>query len=290
MPVKSSSHTHAKDGMYESHDCCFNKDCSRGFMRNLKNMDFGRKLLGTLVGIMLVYSIVFLGTLIRNNLQKFYFIGKADRAEHTISVEGQGKVTVLPDIGMTSMGMVAEAPTVAEAQQKNTETMNKLITRLKELGVDAKDIQTANYNVYPQYNYTEKDGQTLKGYQVSQNVSVKIRNLQNAQKVLALAGEVGANSVSGISFTIDDRDVYKAQAREIAIKKVHDKAESLSRSLGVRVVGIVNYNEYEGGQNEYPLYKSNMVADSAPASVPAPSIEPGSTDVILNVSVTYQIQ
>ncbi len=290
MPVKPSSRVQTKEGMYEAHDCCFNKECSRGFMRNLKNMEFGKKLLATLLGIFLVYSIVLVGTLIRNNLQSFYFIGKADAPEHTINVEAQGKVTVIPDIAMTSMGMLAEAPTVAEAQQKNTETMNTLIARLKALGIDSKDIQTTNYNVYPQYNYTEKEGQTLKGYQVSQNVSVKFRNLANSQKVLALAGEVGANSVSGITFTIDDRDVYKAQAREIAIKKVHDKAAALSASLGVRIVGIVSYNEFEGSQNDYPMYKSNMMAESAVGAVPAPSIEPGSTDVILNVSVSYQIR
>lgn len=289
MPVKPTA-SHAKEAMYEAHDCCFSKDCSRSYMRNLKNMDFGRKLLATLLGIFLVYATIFVGTLTRNNLREFYFIGKADAPEHAITVESQGKVTVIPDIAMTNLGMTSEALTVAEAQQKNTETMNKLIARLKELGIDSKDIQTANYNVYPQYNYTEKEGQTLKGYQVSQNVSVKIRNLQNSQKVLALAGEVGANSVSGISFTIDDRDVYKAQAREIAIKKIQAKAAALSQSLGVNIVGIVSYNEYEGGQNDYPMYKSNVMAEGVGAAAPAPSIEPGSTDVMLNVSVTYQIQ
>jgi len=287
MPVKSST-ARAKSEMYESHDCCFNKDCSRGFMRNLRNMDFGRKILATLLGIFMVYAIVFLASVIRNNLQEFYFIGKAETPEHVISVESQGKVTVVPDIAMTNMGMTAEAATVAEAQAKNTDTMNKLVERLKALGIESKDIQTANYNVYPQYNYTEAQGQVLKGYQVSQNVTIKIRNLQNANRVLALAGEVGLNNVSGITFTIDDRDVYKAQAREIAIKKVQAKADDLSKALGVQIVGIVSYNEYEGGQNEYPLYKSNVMAeDSAGAT---PSIEPGSTDVILSVNVTYQIQ
>lgn len=287
MPVKSSSTSSAKAAMYESHDCCFSKECSRGFMRNMKNMDFGRKILATLLGILLVYGTVFLATVIRNNLQEFYFIGKADSSEHMISVESQGKVTVVPDIAVTNMGMIAEAATVAEAQQKNTETMNKLIEQLKALGVGSKDIQTANYNVYPQYNYTEAAGQVLKGYQVSQNVTVKIRNLQNANRVLALAGEVGLNNVSGINFTIDDRDVYKAQAREIAIKKAQEKALSLSRTLGVRIMGVVSYNEYEGG-NEYPLYKANVMAEDAGRGA-APSIEPGSTDVILNVNVTYQI-
>ncbi len=288
MPVKSSTSSQAKSAMYEAHDCCFNKECSRGFMRNLKNMDFGRKILLTLLGILLVYATVLFATMIRNNLREFYFIGRAEIPEHTISVESQGKVTVVPDIAMTNMGMTAEAPTVAEAQQKNTDTMNKLIERLKALGIESRDIQTANYNVYPQYNYTEAEGQVLKGYQVSQNVTIKIRNLQNANKVLALAGEVGLNNVSGITFTIDDRDVYKAQAREIAIKKVHEKAEALSRSLGVQIVGIVAYNEYEAGQTDYPFYKSNLVAEDAARSV-SPSIEPGSTDVILSVNVTYQI-
>ena len=287
MPVKSST-ARTKNEMYESHDCCFNKDCSRGFMRNMRNMDFGRKILATLLGILMVYGTVFLASLIRNNLQKFNYIGKADTPEHVISVESQGKVTVVPDIAVTNMGMTAEAPTVAEAQAKNTDTMNKLIEKLKGLGIESKDIQTANYNVYPQYNYTEAAGQVLKGYQVSQNVSIKIRNLQNANKVLALAGEVGLNNVSGINFTIDDRDVYKAQAREIAIKKVHEKAEALSKALGVRVVGIVSYSEYEGTPNDYPLYKSNVMAESATGATP--SIEPGSTDVILSVNVTYEIQ
>lgn len=289
MPVKPSvSSSSAKSAMYEAHDCCFSKDCSRAYMRHLKNMDFGRKLLATLTGIFLVYATVLVATSIRNNLQSFYFIGKADRPEHTITVESQGKVTVTPDIATTNMGMTAEAPTVAEAQEKNTNTMNALIERLKALGIDSKDIQTSNYNVWPQYNYTEKEGQVLRGYQVSQNVSVKIRNLQNANKVLALAGEVGINNVSGITFTIDDRDVYKAKAREIALKKVQDKAAALSASLGVRIVGVVSYNESEGSQNDYPLYKSNMVAESAP--VAAPSIEPGTTDVILTVNVTYEIE
>ncbi len=251
-------------------------------------MNSQHKILATLGGIVLVCMIVLFGTMIRNNIQTFHFIGKADRSEHTFSVESQGKVVVTPDIATTNMGMTAEAPTVAEAQEKNTKTMNMLIEKLKALGIEAKDIQTANYNVWPQYNYTEKDGQVLKGYQVSQNVSVKIRNLQNANNVLALAGEVGINNVSGITFTIDDRDVYKAKAREIALKKVHDKAEALAASLGVRIVGVVSYSEYEGGQNDYSLYKTNMVAESAPMA--APSVEPGTTDVILSVNVTYEIQ
>lgn len=289
MPVKSNPVRATKNEMFESHDCCFQKDCSQKFSQKIKNMDFTHKLLYTLVGIFLVYSIVFVGTLIRNNLQKFYFIGKADRMERTISLDAQGKVTVRPDIAETSLGMMAEAPTVAEAQQKNTDVMNKLIEKLKTLGIDAKDIQTANYNVYPQYNYTEKEGQVLKGYQVTQNINVKIRDLKKASQVLSLAGEVGANSVSGINFTVDDRDVYKAQARELAIKKIQDKAATLSAELGIKIKGIVTFSEYESSPGDYPMYKTNMMMDVG-AAAPSPSVEPGTTDVVLTVNVVYSIE
>ena len=260
-------------------------------VKNISENSYGRKILLVLVGILLVYGIVFLGTLIRNNLEKFYFIGKADRSERIILVEAQGKVRVSPDVAITTMGMTSEAVTVAEAQKKNTDVMNKLIEKLKVLGIEAKDIQTASYNVYPQYNYTDKDGQVLKGYQVSQSVTIKIRNLDNATKVLSLAGEVGANNVSGISFIIDDREKYKEQAREIAIEKVQTKIINLSRVLGVRVVGVVSYNEYEGSGYQ-PEYAANMVVKSEMGGMggAAPAIEPGNTDVTLNVNVTFEIR
>lgn len=248
---------------------------------------YGGKILVTVLIIFMVYAVVFLGTLIRNNMQKFYSIGRAEKSERTMVIEAQGKVTIKPDIAVTSMGMVSEAATVAEAQKKNTEVMNKLIEKLKELSIEAKDIQTVNYNVYPQYDYTQAEGQKLKGYQVSQNVTVKIRNLDNANKVLALAGEVGANNVSGLSFTVDDRDLYKNQALEQALQKVHQKALVRSRALGVRVVGVMSYSEYEGEQGGY----GGPVAKSVEQSLGAnPAVESGSTEVVMNVTVTYEIR
>ena len=251
--------------------------------------DFGKKIMLTLFGILLAYSVVWMGTLIRNNLEEYYFIGQADKMERTITVNGIGEVTAKPDIAMTTMGMVAEGLTVLEAQQKNNDVMNELIARLKGLGIDEDDIQTANYNIYPRYDYTEDDGRTLAGYEVRQNVSVKIRDLENANNVLALAGEVGANNVSGLQFTIDDDEVYKAQAREEALVQVAEKARSLSRSLGVKLVSIVAYNEYEAGKG-YPEYRY-MAADTALGlGGSIPEIESGSMDVSMNVSVTFEIR
>jgi len=253
--------------------------------------DFGKKILWTLIGILVAYSIVFLGTMIRNNLQKFNYIGKADKAERTILISAEGKSTVVPDIGETTIGFEAEAKTVAEAQEKNTKVMNSLIEKLKALGIDEKDIQTANYNVYPQYDYLEKEGRVLRGYMVSQNVQVKIRNLDISDKVFALAGEVGANQVGGLNFTIDERDTYVAEARQEALKKVEEKATLLANSLGMTLGKVLSYDEYESG-GAVPMYKAyaeDMVYGMG-GGVSAPAIEAGSTEVVLNVNVTFEIK
>lgn len=264
--------------------CCTDKKCYSGHC-----CSFGKKIILTLVGILLVYVIVFVGSLIRNNIQKFYFIGKADKMERTILVQGIGKVTVKPDIAQVTMGTTSDGKTVEEAQTKNTEVMNKMLGKLKALNIEEKDIQTSNYNIYPQYDYTEDKGQVLKGYQVSQNVTIKVRNLQNADKVVALAGEVGANNVGGLQFTFDDKEVYKDQARELALKQIAEKAKGLSKSLGVRLIAVVSYDEYEGGNVPYMPMKYDVMGMGG-ATEAAPSIQAGTNEVILNVNVGFEIR
>ena len=176
---------------------------------------------------------------------------------------------------------------MAEAQQKNTAVMNSLIESLKALGISDDDIQTANYNVYPRYNYTEDEGQVLEGYQVSQNVTIKIRNLAVSNDVLALAGEVGANTVSGLDFTIDDTDSYIAQARDEALRKSKKKAMVIADSLGVNIISVISYDEFEQGR-DYDVLPYR--AESFALGGAAPQIEPGTEEVRLGVRVTFEIQ
>lgn len=247
---------------------------------------FAKKIMLTLLGILLVYIIVLVGTIIRNNLAKYDVIGFSDKMERTIMIEAEGKVTAKPDIAMTTMGMAAKGKTVLEAQQKNTEAMNKLIAKLKDLRISGDDIQTANYNVYPEYD--NKDGSsTLIGYSVSQSVQIKIRDLKNADKVLGLAGELGLNNVGGLSFTIDDNDVYIAEARQKAMEKAAEKARVLSQMLGVKITGIVSYSEYEAdGKGVY--YKA--MEDYGMGGGLTPTIESGSTDLVMHVSILLGIK
>jgi len=282
MPVKKKPLKPA-EVMPENKSCCALMKCGCG--------ELVKKLFVTLLGILLVYVIVLVGSMIRNNLQEYIYIGQADRMERTITVEAEGKVTATPDIAVTTMGMVSEGETVAEAQEKNTLVMNELTTKLKNLGIVEDDLQTMNYNVYPRYDYTEDEGRVLEGYEVHQSLKVKIRDLDMANSVLALAGEVGTNSVSGLDFILDDDEVYKAQAREKALEKVGEKTRILAQSLGLEVVKVVSYDEYESGSNGIPVYKA--YAESAyglGGGVPSPDVQAGSTDVMMNVAVTFEIR
>jgi len=250
--------------------------------------EFVKRIFLTLAGVLLVYIIFWVGTLIRNNIASYSSIGFADKMERTISFSAEGRATATPDIAITSIGMIAEGKTVQEAQTQNTEVMNKLIVGLQKIGIAKEDIRTQNYNVSPQYNYSD-EGRELTGYEVNQSVSVKIRNLEHANAVFALATDVGANTVGGLDFSIDDREVYVAVARADAMEKLAKKARIVAQSIGVRLGDIVTYNEYENGG--MPMYDRAYAVDAyGMGGSMAPAIEPGSSDVVLTVNVTFEIK
>lgn len=300
MPVKKKSTTSStKRGTSKksaastpSHDCCYDRGCGIGMGMNpnaaIQSSGFARKILLTLVGVLLAYVIVFVGTLIRNNIAAYSHIGLADRDERVITVDGYAKVTVAPDIGTTMMGVQSSAPTVAEAQATNTETMNNLIQSLKDLGIADEDIQTQSYDVYPFYDYTSEDGRALEGYDVSQNVEITIRDLEKADDVLALAGVVGANIVSGVTFEIEDPAAFQEEARKMAIKDAFGKAKQLASELGVRLVSVNSFYEY--GDDNYERLKYAAYDTATGMGGAAPQIEAGVNDVEVSVSITYEIR
>jgi uncharacterized protein YggE len=253
--------------------------------------DMGRKIMLTLIAILIAYGIVFLGALIRNELREYYTIGYADKMERTISLDAVGKAEVVPDIAMTTIGMIAQGETVESAQVQNTLVMNTLLEQLRALGIAQADIETTNYNIYPIYNFTESDGRVQDGYEVSQSVVVKIRDIEVANSVLALAGEVGANSVSGLRFTIDDTEVYKAEARADALRQIDAKARQLKKMLGVDVVSVINYYEYDAAGYGPLAYERSFMSDEMVfGSSVLPDIEAGTKEVLLNVSITFEIR
>lgn len=247
---------------------------------------FIRNLFITFAGILMVYVIFWVGTEIRNNLREHRYIGQADRPVHVVSIQGTGEVYGVPTLAKVQLGLVTEAPTVIQAQAANTTSMNELQAGLRATGIPEKDIQTQNYNLYPVYVYREGE-QKLTGYSVNHVVEVRLRELDRIDDVLQLASSRGANQISGIEFTIEDKDDLVAEARTEALEKVQRKIRDLASALGVRVVRVAGFNEYvpeDGGH--LPLYaRGGFLAEES-----VPEVSSGSEKIQVIVTVDFEVE
>lgn len=240
-----------------------------------------------LMALALLALTVWLGFKARNEARMYDYIG-VPLERNVITVDGTGKVVGIPDIANVDLGTTVEKPTVGAAQAENTKTMNALIAKLKDMGVDQKDIQTTAYNVYPQYDYNDGK-QRLRGYTVSQNVHVKVRDLAKVGDILGTAGTLGANQIGGIAFSVDDPEALKAEARVKALENAKAKAEALADVAGVKLHRVVSFSESYGGGVPQPMYYAKDAVGMGGAEA-APSVEAGSNDISVNVSITYEIQ
>ncbi|MFA5358452.1 MAG: SIMPL domain-containing protein [Patescibacteria group bacterium] len=245
---------------------------------------------GVLFKIILVIVIVAGILLIRNWYKSYDYIGQAQTRD-TIAIQGMGKVVVVPDIATFNIGLVTNRLTVAAAQKENTDKMNNITKALKDLGIDDKDIKTSNYNISPDYRW-DGNRSTLAGYIVNQSVTVKVRDLEKVGDIFAKAGELGANDVSGLQFTVDDQEEFKAQARSKALNNAKVKAEALAKDLGIKLGKVVNFSESFGGGQPTPYYGiggSVEMMKSLSSVAPAPDVQVGSTEIQDDVTVMYEV-
>ncbi len=261
---------------------------------------------------LLVMGIVLLSVMSLGQLMGLRYIGTGVQATNSITVSGEGEMYAVPDIATFTFSVVSEKSTVAAAQSDVTTKANAITQYLKEQGIDNKDIQTTDYSIYPQYDYLNQvcpssapasaDGsvsssvycgsgkQVLRGYQVRQTTTIKVRDTAKAGDFLAGVGSKGATEVSGLNFTFDDPNKVQDEARSKAIADAKAKADELAKQLGVSIVRVVSFNESGGG---YPVPmtaygKGGSVALDSAAR--APEISVGQNKVVSNVSITYEIR
>lgn len=209
------------------------------------------------------------------------------------SVIGSGTVYAKADIANLTVGFkTGVKSTAAQATKENSEKMNEIISAIKALGVSADDIKTTNYNLNPVYNWTEKNGQTLMGYEVSQNVDIKIRDLEKISDVIANTTAKGANQVGGINFTIDDEYALKNQARELAINKAKEKAQLIASQTGMKLGKIKGVFENSSSPMPYNNYSNaKMMLDSSVRNEAAsPVIETGQNEIKVEVTLSYEVK
>lgn len=224
----------------------------------------------------------------------------------SFSVSGEGKIVAIPDVAQFTMSVISQGgQEIVSTQKINTEKMNKAIEYLKAQEVKEKDIQTESYNVEPRYqNYSCPKRSyapnemvepcpppEIVGYTVRQTATVKLRDFNKAGDILAGVVKNGANSVSSLSFTIDDPTEIEEEARAKAISEAQNKAEKIAESADFRIGRLLSIDEYGGyiprGKGGYG---GGISFDMAEAEMPAPAIEPGSQEVIVNVTMRYEIE
>ena len=208
----------------------------------------------------------------------------------TINVSAEGKVTVSPDIAKLSFSVVSEGANPKTLADNNIKKMNAAIDFIKSKGIDEKDIKTTEYNLSPRYEYDEKTRTSyITGYTLTQTVSVKIRDLNKVAEVLSGLPPLGINQISSISFDVDDPEKYLSDARGQAFDKVKEKAKAMADKNGVTLGEIINFYEYQS----IPYYgnlKTLGMGGGAEAAPALPQIQPGTQEVTMQVSVTYEIK
>jgi hypothetical protein len=201
-----------------------------------------------------------------------------------ITVVGQGEVKGKPDTATVQIGVDTEAPTAQEALNQNTAQTQAVQAKLKELGIAEKDMQTSNFSIFPAY---DADGQRVTGYRVSNMVSVTIRNLDQTGILLDQVVQVGANSVYGISFSVDDPKVLFDQAREAAMQDAKERATKLAQAGGASIGDVLVITENIGAESPIPLAMPAMAEAADRAAVP---VQPGEQSFNLSVQVTYALR
>jgi len=234
--------------------------------------------------------------------KEYRYVGSGVTATNTITVSGQGEVFAVPDRATFSVTVREEGDDVAAAQDKATAKINAIVDYLKSAGVEEKDIKTASYNVNPKYEWEQKPclangicpqgNQKLIGFEVWQTLEVKVQDPKKAGELLTGVGGKGASEVSSLSFTIEDEDQLKSDAREQAITEAKEKADALAKQLGVSVVRVVGfYEDSYGGPVPYAYGKGGVAMDAmASERAVAPSLPAGENKITSNVSVTYEIR
>lgn len=215
----------------------------------------------------------------------------------SFSVSGEGKIVAIPDVAKFTFSVITEGGLgIADLQTVNSQKVNQAIAYLKNNSVDVKDIQTQGYNISPRYEYGNCPPResacpppSIVGYSISQTVEVKVRDLAQVGSVISNVVNNGANSVSQLDFVIDDPENIKEQASAKAIARAREKAQKMAEMGGFRIGKLLNI--YESSSTPYPYAQIGLGGGVMEKSTPAapPTIEPGSQEVVSNVTLQFEI-
>ena len=205
-----------------------------------------------------------------------------------LEVSAQGKSTRVPDLATIRAGVVTQAPTAAAALSENAGRMDRVLAALRDAGVAERDIATATVRLSPQYRYIENQAPAITGYQATNTVSIRFRDIAESGTILDALVKQGANQIDGPNLSLDNPDAALDEARTDAVKRARARAELYARAAGLSVSRIVSISE-SGDNVGMPPPRPIMYAARAESAADT-AIVPGETDVTVTLQVRFLLK
>ena len=204
-----------------------------------------------------------------------------------LTVNAEGRTTRTPDIAEVSGGVLTVAPTAAEAMSENAARMNAVVAAVRKAGIADRDIQTTGLSLQPQYKYADNQPPVLTGYQANNTVSLRIRRIADAGKLLDTLVGVGANQIAGPNFKVDAAEAALDESRLAAVKTARTRAELYARAAGLRIKRIASISESAGIE---PGPRPVMMMARAKSDDEASPVAPGEVALTVNVTMTFDLE
>jgi uncharacterized protein YggE len=208
-----------------------------------------------------------------------------------ITVIGEGRATMAPDMAVLTFSVVKQEKTAREALDNNNKAMSDVLAALKKAGIAERDLQTSGFSVQPQYRFPQgADGQQLPpeliGYQVSNALTVRVRDLSKLGGIIDQSVTLGVNQGGDIQFTNDKPDSAVEEARKNAVADAIARAKTLASAAGVKLGNVIEINESGPRPQPMPVMRAAMMKSEADSGVP---IQGGESSYNINVNVTFAI-
>ena len=205
----------------------------------------------------------------------------------TLDIVARGETRRVPDVATVTAGVVSQAADAAGAVRDNAARMTRVLAALKRAGVADRDVQTANLSLAPQYRYTQNEAPVITGYQASNNVTIRFRDIGKAGTILDALVATGANQINGPDLMIDDPAAALDEARVDAMAKAKARAELYARATGLRIKRILSITEAGDMPRPVPVM---MRAAAAPPEYADSKVMAGEQSVGVTVSFRYELQ
>jgi uncharacterized protein len=207
-------------------------------------------------------------------------------APTTLSLSAEAAVNAVPDVADIGAGVMTQAPEASAALAANAERMTKVVAALRKAGVAERDIQTSGLSLQPQYRYEQNQPPALVGYQANNRVSVTLRDLRQAGRIIDTLVAEGANQIDGPTFRIDKPEPLMDKARADAVRIGKARAELYAQAAGLRVKRIASMSEL-GDPRPSPMPVARLMAMEAKADSP---VEPGEVKLSVTLTMVFELE